>query len=199
MDTNQEKLANMMAGRLLGYIASAADSLRPGSVTPEAWGTAKIMAGTALGVFAATEIFERVKAHVIDPRVNAQLFQQMLEKHPRLASEKPEQVADLWKTLYRTAPHLAGDPTGAGAFIIQQLNSGTMDNYGGPMLQTYDALSKVQAQMAGKASNSPFQTFAAQLTPIMGQALSTSDKQRSDAEKVRQQKELKLLDSRNKK
>lgn len=67
-------------------------------------------------------------------------FKQMLDKNPKLATEDPEEVLDLWSTLYRTAPYLASDPVAAGGFITQNIQGRTREDHGGPTLDTYKML-----------------------------------------------------------
>lgn len=71
-------------------------------------------------------------------------YEKMVDKHPGLLKEDPEEVMDLWDTLYHNAPHLAQDPIAAGAFITQNIQARTREDMGGPPIDTYATLNKIE-------------------------------------------------------
>jgi len=95
-----------------------------------------------LGRMAAkiSEIVEGKYMKSIEPMY----FEKMLKSNPDLMNEDVEEVAELWGTMYRTAPHLAQDPIAAGGFITQNINARVRQDLGGPTIDTYDTLSKIE-------------------------------------------------------
>ena len=91
-----------------------------------------------------SELVEKMYRKKVEPRY----FKKMLKANPKLMEEDVEEVADLWGTMYRTAPHLAEDPIAAGGFITQNINARVRQDYGGPTIDTYDTLSKIENNMS---------------------------------------------------
>ncbi len=83
-------------------------------------------------------------------------FKAMIEKNPQLIKENPEEVADLWATLYRQAPGLAADPIAAGAFITQNVHAKVRRDLGGPPIDTYKTLAEITDKQNGEASDPRF-------------------------------------------
>ena len=83
-------------------------------------------------------------------------YKKLLEKNPQLLDEDPEEVMDLWDTLYRTAPSLAQDPIAAGGFLAQNLRSGTRRDLGGPPIDTYSTLTGIQEKMTKSSPKADF-------------------------------------------
>jgi len=86
------------------------------------------------------EAGERLGSKMMKPSY----YKKMMESNPRLLNESPEEVARLWETLYHNAPHLAKDPVAAGSFISQNIQAKSVDSFGGPPLDTYSTLNKIE-------------------------------------------------------
>lgn len=99
-----------------------------------------------------SEIVEKKYMEKVEPKY----FEKMLKKNPALMEEDIEEVAELWGTMYRTAPHLAQDPIAAGGFITQNINARVRPDLGGPTIDTYDTLSKIEKSLSGDADSSDF-------------------------------------------
>ena len=92
--------------------------------------------------------------------VEPEYFKKLLEKNPSLIEEDPEEVLDLWQSLYRTAPNLAQDPVAAGGFIRQNVNARVREDLGGPTLDTYKTLSEIQSKLQGLEQNYDLKGFS---------------------------------------
>lgn len=85
------------------------------------------------------EYAERKQLKAMQP----EYFEKMLKKNPSLLREDPEEVLDLFDTLYHSAPHLAQDPIAAGGFISQNIQARVIPEFGGPSIDTYKTLSEI--------------------------------------------------------
>lgn len=101
---------------------------------------AVVIVGTA---FAADRILDILQERG-KPKKSRKYFMKMLENFPELKGKDPKLIARFWESLYHFSPHMAKDPLAAGAFILQNIERGFLDNYGGPPPDTYQALSDIQ-------------------------------------------------------
>ena len=108
---------------------------------------------------AVNRIMQRVKEKNLQ-NVQPEYFKKLLEKNPSLIEEDPDEVLDLWQTLYRTAPNLAQDPVAAGGFIRQNVNARVRGDLGGPTLDTYKTLSEIQSKLQGLEENYDMKAFS---------------------------------------
>lgn len=74
-----------------------------------------------------------------------EFFVKMIQKNPQLMEEDPEEVMDLWNSLYHNSYHLAQDPIAAGGFIRQTINSKARQDLGGPPIDTYSTLNNIES------------------------------------------------------
>ena len=75
-------------------------------------------------------------------------FIEMLKAHPSLKKEDPKVVAQYWASLFHFAPHMAADPLSSGAFIRQSIARGFPEQFGGPPIDTYSALTGINKSIA---------------------------------------------------
>lgn len=71
-------------------------------------------------------------------------YEEMIKKNKELLKEDPQEVMDLWSTLYRNSPSLAKDPIAAGGFITQNVQMRQRPDLGGPALPTYESLASIE-------------------------------------------------------
>lgn len=123
-----------------------------------------------LGIVAAGVITNQFVRHLIQALENKGIeamspayYKKMLEANPQLMEKDEKEVARLWATMYRTAPHLSRDPVAAGAFITQNLKAQYLDEYGGPPLDSYKTLSDVEGKIQENRDRDIPDTFKALL------------------------------------
>jgi len=71
-------------------------------------------------------------------------YEAMIKKNKELLKEDPQEVMDLWSTLYKNSPSLAQDPIAAGGFITQNVQMRQRPDMGGPALPTYESLTSIE-------------------------------------------------------
>lgn len=86
------------------------------------------------------EVGEGLRIEMMKPTY----YKKMIQENPKLLKESPEEVMKLWNTLYHNSPHLASDPVAAGAFISHNIQARVVESYGGPPIDTYTTLNKIQ-------------------------------------------------------
>lgn len=101
------------------------------------------------------KMMDKFKEHKIE-KAEPGYFKAMIEKNPQLIKENPEEVADLWATLYKQAPGLAADPIAAGAFITQNVHAKVRRDLGGPPIDTYKTLAEITDKQNGEGSDPRF-------------------------------------------
>lgn len=105
---------------------------------------------------AAKRILDHVNNKFVLPKQREELFQKMLTKHPELLTADIKEVAQLWESLATTTPHIANDPVAAGAMIRQMLAQDVVKEYGGPTIDVYDTLTKIDNNIsAGQDRKKP--------------------------------------------
>jgi hypothetical protein len=97
-----------------------------------------------LAVGALGEIISDKVKDIIHESKSSQYFEEMLEAHPSLKKEDPEEIAKYWASLYHFAPQMAQDPLAAGAYIKQSIARLSGEQFGGPPPETFNTLVDVQ-------------------------------------------------------
>lgn len=117
--------------------------------------------GKWVAIFGIASVVQEFSDSIIDYlrdlRVQAKsstYYNKMLENNRQLLDENPEDVAKLWASLYHNSPHLAQDPTAAGAFIKQSLDKELLSEYGGPPIDVYKTLSDIESKYSGNTNRS---------------------------------------------
>jgi hypothetical protein len=112
-----------------------------------------LAAGLAISIMGSTvavfidEMLEWFKENKLKSK-GKEYFQEMLRAHPSLKKEDPKIVAQYWASLFHFAPHMAADPLSAGAFIRQSIARGFPEQFGGPPIDTYSALTGINKSIA---------------------------------------------------
>lgn len=111
-------------------------------------------AGTAAALIGATVLINQFVKSMLDFANDRKIiamrpvyYKKMIEANPSLMNEDPEEVMDLWNTMYSTSPSLAQDPVAAGGFITQNINMRVRSDLGGPPLDTYSTLVDIENQL----------------------------------------------------
>ncbi|HEC63838.1 hypothetical protein LCGC14_1478360 [marine sediment metagenome] len=109
-------------------------------------GLAVSIIGSTVAAFADTmlEWFKENKSK----SKGKEYYIEMLKAHPSLKKEDPKVVAQYWASLFHFAPHMAADPLSAGAFIRQSIARGFPEQFGGPPIDTYSALTGINKSIA---------------------------------------------------
>lgn len=105
------------------------------------------MVGTLVAALGVNQFVKRMIAYGEQKRLEAQepaYYEKMIEKNPKLMEEDPQEVMDIWNTLFHNSPHLAKDPIAAGAFITQQVQARYREDIGGPTIDTYETLNSIE-------------------------------------------------------
>ena len=127
------------------------------SLSPQV-GTALTIAGLiGAGVIVSRfvdKMFEYMDARGLETKA-PEYYKKMLDKNPQLMDKDPEEIADLWTTLYKSSPHLAQDPIAAGAFITQSISQRVRTEFGGPTLDTYKTLVDIEDKMLKERKEKP--------------------------------------------
>lgn len=138
------------------------NELNKQAAAPFAMPTFQSVAGT-LGIIGAGMIINQFVQKIMEKLQERRIakaepgyFKAMLEKNPALIKENPEEVADLWATLYAQAPGLAADPIAAGAFITQNVHAKVRRDLGGPPIDTYKTLAEISDKQNGQGSDPRF-------------------------------------------
>jgi hypothetical protein len=110
-------------------------------------------AGTVLGIIGASLLLNEFIKRMFEwadrkgvERAEPKYFNKMLEAHPQLLKEDPDEVMALWSTMYKNSPTLASDPIAAGAFVTQNIHARVRADFGGPTLDTYKSLVDIEAK-----------------------------------------------------
>lgn len=124
-----------------------ADKINPG-LPDNVFNAVKTVGAAIIAGFFVDKLLQFIDKNVMLPMSKEKYFNKMIEENPKLSKEDPQEVADLWNTLYSQSPNLSKDPVAAGAFITQMIQRQMRAEYGGPTLDTYEALSKITKNKA---------------------------------------------------
>jgi hypothetical protein len=102
--TRRVKTADLK-GALKGALGNALAS-------PAMWGAV----GAPFIGMAARSVENRFNAKR-DATLKVQAYREMMDLHPHLGRQNPEQTVRLYNSLYNASPHMARDPLAAGAYI----------------------------------------------------------------------------------
>lgn len=125
------------------YLFNKADKLNPG-LPENVFNAVKTVGAALITGFFVDKLLNFIDRQIILPVSKRQYFETMIEENPSLAKEDPKEVADLWNTFYNSSPSMAKDPVAAGAFVTQMIQRQMRSEYGGPTIDTYDTLTKIE-------------------------------------------------------
>lgn len=110
------------------------------------------MVGVLVAAIGISQFVKRMISYAKEKHLEMQkpkYYEKMIEKNPELMEEDPQEVMDLWNTLYHHSPHMAQDPISAGAFITQNIQGRTRSELGGPTIDAYSTLNKIESDGVG--------------------------------------------------
>lgn len=166
-----EELQFIKLGSLAKILWEKADKVKPAYI-PE--NTFKAMKG--IGAALVTGYFVDKMLSFIDdsfvlPMRKKKYFEDMLESNPDLLKEDPKEVADLWKTLWMSAPQMAQDPVASGAFVTQMIQKQVRRDYGGPTVDIYNTLATINKDLAQARSAGAGGTLVGDVAKSLGSLL----------------------------
>jgi len=169
MNENQDyyiKLASVTK-----YLWNRADELNPG-LPEKAFTAVKTVGASMITAYFVSKALSFLDDAVFEPAATKQSLTKMLEKNPELLKADPEEVADLFKTLYTQNPYIAADPIAAGAFITQMIQKQVRRDYGGPTIDIYGTLATMMKDKAqansSRATTSPLDNAFSNLQGLKG-------------------------------